>query len=108
MNRIISFAEFKIIYDTIKGEPEYCFKFQNHDNEYMIIRYKEGPSFQRCGISDGSGEFFYSSLDELYMSDLIDNINLSRDWGNIIDIWSNDYGSIEELCRIHKIDLERD
>ena len=36
------------------------------DKEYMIISFKDRYSFQRCDINDGSGEFFYDTLDELY------------------------------------------
>ncbi|MCL2405536.1 MAG: hypothetical protein FWC92_08320 [Defluviitaleaceae bacterium] len=34
--------------------------------EHMIIGYEDRYSFQRCGNFDRSGEFFYSTLDELY------------------------------------------
>jgi len=54
-----------------------------YGKEYMIIGFKDRYSFQRCGIDDGSGEFFYSTLDELYNSTTVDNILLKRDWNDI-------------------------
>ena len=57
-----------------------------NNGDYMIIKYSNGPSFQRQGIEDGSGEIYYNSLDELYEADLIDGINLKRDWYKIREI----------------------
>ena len=59
--------------------------------EYMIIGYADRYSFQRCGIYDGSGEVFYSTLDELYNSVTVDNILLKRDWNNITKFECVDY-----------------
>ena len=61
------------------------------DNEYMIIGYKDKCSFQRCGVRDGSGEYFYTSLDELYSSITIDGILLARDWDKITSIECANY-----------------
>jgi len=54
-----------------------------YGKEYMIIGFKDGCSFQRCGASDGSGEYFYETLDELYNAITVDEILLKRDWDNI-------------------------
>lgn len=56
-----------------------------YDKEYMIIGFSDRFSFQRCGYSDGSGEFYYSTLDELYNAVTVDNILLKRDWNDITD-----------------------
>jgi len=64
-----SFSEIKARLDemiTAGLEPElHLFMY---DKEYMIIGYKDRCSFQRCGTCNGSGEFFYNTLDELYNS----------------------------------------
>ncbi len=54
----------------------------NH-KEYMIIIYDDHCSFQRCGYKDGSGEYDFLSLDELYVAEQVDGIILERDWGKI-------------------------
>lgn len=51
--------------------------------EYMIIIYDDHCSFQRCGYKDGSGEYDFASLDELYVTEQIDGIILERDWEKI-------------------------
>lgn len=81
---MISYEEFKRIYNTIPGEPEFRIYLKN--KEYMIIKYEDYVTFQRCGTVDGSGEIKYSTLDELYNSKSIDNICLKEDWNLIDDI----------------------
>lgn len=54
-----------------------------NNKEYMIIIYDDHCSFQRCGHRDGSGEYDFSSLDELYVAEQVDGIILERDWGKI-------------------------
>lgn len=56
--------------------------YMNH-REYMIIIYDDHCSFQRCGYKDGSGEYDFSSLDELYVAEQVDRIILKRDWGKV-------------------------
>ncbi len=95
---MISYEEFKRYYNCGKREPEFYFIFEDSQKEYMIIKYDDGPTFQRCGMTDGSGEYKYRSLDELYCADTIDGINLKRDWGIIQSIYPNGYGTFEEYC----------
>ena len=84
---MMTFEEFEFLYDASGpgAEPEFYVYFDNYDTEYMIIKFDKGPSFQRCG-PDWSGETFYKSLKELYTADLIDGLNLKRDWNRIICI----------------------
>ena len=56
--------------------------YMNH-REYMIIIYDDHCSFQRCGYKDGSGEYDFLSLDELYVAEQVDGIILKRDWEKI-------------------------
>lgn len=86
--KIVSYESFKKIYDAMPGEPEFCIEFEDKNEEYMIIKYDDGPTFQRCGGKDeGSGEVKFESLDDLYKTVTIDNILLSRDWGksNVVE-----------------------
>jgi len=78
----------------VGGEPE--LSLYMYGKEYMIIGYDDSYSFQRCGSRDGSGEFFYSTLDELYNAVTVDNILLSRDWDDITDFHCSDYGWDDE------------
>ena len=94
---MVDYQTFKKIYDIAFGEPEFNIIFKQKDSEYMIIKYPDGPTFQRQGFENGSGEFHYDTLDELYESNLIDGINLKRDWEEIETIYPNEYGTLEEL-----------
>jgi len=61
-----SFVEIKKILNEMANsniEPE--LNLFLYGKEYMIIGYNDRYSFQRCGIDDCSGEFFYDTLDEL-------------------------------------------
>jgi len=83
-----SFSDIKkILNDLIDGGGEPELSVYMYGKEYMIIGFINKYSFQRCdsGSGDGSGEFYYSSLDELYNSVTVDNILLKRDWNNITD-----------------------
>jgi len=73
------------------SEPEITIYFRNNDNAYMIICYANKYSFQRCGFDNGSGEWYYNNLDELYSAVTVDDIVLKRDWDKIIKINSPDY-----------------
>ena len=52
-------------------------------NEYMIIKYNNHVSFQRCGVHNGSGEYDYPSLQELYQTITVDGICLYDRWNMI-------------------------
>ena len=74
-------------------EPEIWLNFSDKKSDYMIIVFKDKCSFQRCATQgwseyDGSGEFFYKSLDELYETETVDGILLKRDWDKITSIYS--------------------
>lgn len=78
------------------GEPEIRLNFSDKKNDYMIIAFERKCSFQRCATQgfkefDGSGEYFYETLDELYEAETVDGILLKRDWDKVTDIWSDDF-----------------
>ncbi len=104
--RIVSYESFKKIYEAMPYEPEFCINFEDKNAEYMIIKYEDGPTFQRCGAKDGSGEVKFNSLDDLYNAVTIDNILLKRDWGKITSLYENGYGTLDECCYIYKIDID--
>ena len=63
---MISIEEFEEIYNLIPGEPEFELWFDEDGPTYMIIKYADCATFQRCGNGPrGSGEFEYPSLDAL-------------------------------------------
>ena len=62
-----------------------------YGKEYMIIGYSDHCSFQRCGVKDGSGEFDYRTLDDLYNQETVDKILLSKGWDDIEDFECLDF-----------------
>lgn len=104
---MLSIEEFKRLYEALGGEPEFEFAFEGRDCAYMIIKYDNHASFQRCGYEGGSGEIDYADLDSILESDLIDGINLARDWGRVCDVVANSaislacYSSAEEVLDEH-------
>lgn len=86
---MIKYLQFKEIFNKldINREPEIEIYFKNRKYTYMIIKYNGFITFQRCGTKEEqSGEIKFSTLDELYNSTTIDDINLKREWENIEDI----------------------
>ncbi|MDE6727573.1 MAG: hypothetical protein K2J80_06495 [Oscillospiraceae bacterium] len=78
------------------GEPEIWLNFSDKKNDYMIIAFDGGCSFQRCSTQgrkphDGSGELFYNTLNELYETETVDGILLKRDWDKITEIWCDNF-----------------
>ena len=82
----VDFDLFEKLFNKINGEPEISIYFVDNKNQYMIIKYNNYITFQRCGINDGSGEIKYNNLRELYNTKTVDNICLKEDWNKINDI----------------------
>jgi hypothetical protein len=80
---MISFEEFSNLFDSIDGEPEFEIYFYGSNTSYMIIKYDDHVSFQRCGYKDGSGEYNYPSLLELYQTVSVDDVCLKSSWNKI-------------------------
>lgn len=80
---MITYPVFKKIFDAYPGEPECEIYFKGTGTTYMIIKYDNCVTFQRCGVKDGSEEFDYRDLDTLYHSVLLDGVCLEKDWDNI-------------------------
>lgn len=103
--KMINIETFNKIYEKIKGEPEFSIYINN--SQYMIIKYRDYVTFQRCGINDRSGEIKYNTLEELYNSTTIDKICLKKDWHKIKDIVIDEIYSVkndlEEIKEIYKI-----
>lgn len=86
---MISYIKFKEIFDNIDSyrEPEIEIYFKDKKNTYMIIKYNNYITFQRCGTKEEqSGELKFESLDVLYNSRTIDNIILKDAWDKIENI----------------------
>ena len=83
---MITLSEFKMIYEVVPGESEFRLSFRGDNHDYMIVKYGDCVTFQRCGYEDGSDEIEYTDIAELLSSDLIDGINLTRDWDKIENI----------------------
>ena len=94
--------QFKELYNKLEGEPEFRIYFSNHSDEYMVIKYDAKVSFQRCGVSDGSGEIYFDSLDCLFIANTIDDICLERDWESVTDIILDDWYHLSDKNDIDK------
>ena len=106
--KTVTYEIFKKIYELFPGEPEFYICFEDKDYEYMIIKYADGPTFQRCGTNEEqSGEIKFKSLDELYNTTTIDNIILKDDWEKIEHIYESWYGNLDTCCDELKIDLTK-
>lgn len=111
---MVSIEEFKEIHDMIPGEPEFELWFGEGEPTYMITKYAKFATFQRYMAEEpfdslpNPGEIKYPDLDTLLSSDLIDGLNLRRDWGKIKDIvasgsWRLEYeDDIEDLKKHYR------
>lgn len=74
------------------GDVEFGFTLNGHD--YIVTQYDDTCAIQRCGYSAemaaelgsdyvGSGEFPFSTLDELYAATTVDGICLKDCWDKI-------------------------
>lgn len=95
---MISYLELKKLFEACKEEVEIEIYFRNKEHYYMIIKYADYVTFQRCGASSiQSGEIIFSSLDKLYNSNTIDDIVLKEEWENIKDmIFDSTFSVIED------------
>lgn len=105
---MISFDEFKTLFMKMTNSSEYEIYFEDTSETYAIIKYADSVSFQRCGYNIelikkcgletdyvGSEEQNYKSIDELVNAELIDGINLIKDWHKITDIVVNNTFSLK-------------
>ena len=115
---MVSYDKFKELFWGMPKNSEYEIYFDNTSETYVIIKYADSVSFQRCGYSKemikeheletnylGSEEHYYKSIDELVNAELIDGINIVRDWHKITDIVVNNTLSLksdmEEIKEIY-------
>lgn len=66
-------------------EAERSLVFKDKSDEYMITIYDDMCSFQRCGNMERQTVAYYKTLDELHMSEQVDNVILARDLDNTIE-----------------------
>jgi hypothetical protein len=107
---MISYKLFKDVFNVIDGESEISIYFKNNNNIYMIVKYNDRVTFQKRSDELNRGEIKYKTLDDLYNSTTIDEINLKNDWDKIEDIVIDDIFSFvydkDDIERIYKIDLK--
>ena len=107
---MINYNDFKKLLYAISGEPECEIHFNNTDDTYIIIKYNDFVTFQKCSDEQDRGEFEYKTLDELYNSILVDEICLKNDWKDIKDIIINSTFSVvydkDEIRNVYNVDLK--
>ena len=86
---MIDYTTFRIIYNAFPCQSEFELYFKNTIRAYMIIKYTDHVSFQRCGLQDGSQETEYSDLDKMFHTRPVDGIYLKNDWNKIEGILVN-------------------
>lgn len=87
---MITYEQFKELYDAIGGFPEFPVFFDEKcEDDYMIIKYDDGPTFQRC-FGEGYRALGFLNLDELYHATIPDGICRERDWSRITRIMLGD------------------
>ena len=82
---MVTFDEFKDIFDIIPGKPEFEFYFFGNPSSYMLIKHEDDVIFCRCG-NPPTPEISYPSLEDLCNAVLIDGISLRRNWSNVEQI----------------------
>ena len=107
---MINYNDFKKLLYAISGESEFEIYFYNNDDTYMIIKYNNFVTFQKCSDEQDRGEIKYTTLDELYNSILMDEICLKNDWNNIKDIIIDATFSVvydkDEIKNVYNVDLK--
>ena len=107
---MIDYKNFQILFNKISGEPEFEIYFKNLNDTYMIVKYNDCVTFQKCFDKQNRGEVKYKTLDELYNSNLIDKVSLKNDWNNIEDIVIDTTYSIlndkNEIKRVYGVNLK--
>jgi hypothetical protein len=87
---MISYTQFKELLNKIEPNTELEILFKNISNKYMIIKYENNYTFQRCGsLEEQSGEMPFDSLEAILTTKTIDDINIKDNWNNIKDIVIN-------------------
>ncbi len=113
----ISYQEFVKVFNILPLHSEIEFIFSNTQKTYMLIKYEDSVSFQRCGNSietireynldaDSvcSGEVFYRKLKDLYIEKSVDGICLQSDWDRIeIICVNNSFDLPEELEEVFDV-----
>ena len=95
---------------------EFEFYFNNTEGSYMLIKYDDSVSFQRCGYSQkmikegwnadylGTDELFYTSFEELYVVTTVDGLYLKNDWNKVKQICIDSLYCIpDDIDEIHKV-----
>lgn len=114
---VVSFEQFKEIFLKMPNNSEYELYFADTKSTYSIVKYADSVSFARCGYSEeliketgiktdyiGTDEDIYTSFDAMVSAELVDGINISRDWQKITDILVNGTFSIDrDLVEIKQI-----
>ena len=86
---------------------EFEFYFNNTEESYMLIKYDDSVSFQRCGYYLGTDELFYTSFEELYVVTTVDGLYLKNDWNKVKQICIDSLycipDDIDEIYEVYQI-----
>lgn len=102
---MVSYQQFKEVYDSVSGEPEFEFYFDNRgEDSCWIIKYQDGPTFQ----GDGYGEIKFNDLDSLVRAVQPNGLCIQKDWPHIEAIIMNStFNLMYENERTDAIEISR-
>lgn len=105
----IAYGRFKNVFDRIDAElePEFELDFFGTDDCFMIIKYEDGVTFQKCGKH--AHEIPFPDLDTLFETAEIDGFRLKDEWENIEYIIVNagvPAQDFDEFCAEHHLEAD--
>lgn len=92
---IMTYERFVEVLNNIPFEPEFEIYLRNCDDTYMVIKYENRVSFQKCG-DNVSGEEYFDDFNELYNAQTIAGVCLRERWNDIQSIVVNSSFHIPE------------
>lgn len=110
ISKNITYEKFKEIFNSLDSSrnPEIAIYFSENNTGYIIIKHNNFLTFAKESATKEE-ILKYNTLDELYNSNNIYNINFKRDWNKIEDILIDMTFSIiydkDDIKKIYNVDL---
>lgn len=108
---MITYEKFRELFNMLENNRacEIEIYFTNKSNYYMLIKYQDYLTFGVCGESKNFSLYKFATLDELYNSEDIKEINLRENWQYLDDIIIDSSFSViedkEYLSKVYGVNL---
>ena len=97
-NEFCTIEKFRELFQKSRGS-EFELSFSNTKAQYMIYETSSKISFARCSITtEGSDEFFYKDLNELFEKGEVDGFVLKENWQYLYAIIIDSTFELDEYC----------